>query len=234
MHSNTPQHQSLSHLVGLRGLETNSDGALSALDHMRSNPAVTSLFVGDCSQLTDVVGFHGTSIQALRKVVETGSLLGHSCEKGDFPQGTLYFFDAQYETSLVNSRLWSCRTARRHQMLESLNIPIQQASSFHERCAVDVFWTDLDYVELDEELIKHNPCTQSLMELGFTLDQIVNAAYSSVNAQGVVFALHSAVNSNFDLYGGDEDDEVEFIAPGGLDLRFLSGIEVPPYLRAEA
>jgi hypothetical protein len=194
---------------------------------------ISELVAKGYDDVDSTFGYHGTSIQALERLLIDGNLPPGG--RGGTSAGSLYFFPRT--TGSTGSDIWEAfpgaepnaigggtayanNIAQRDYFLTCLGLDLGTLENWRAADAV-LFWPEhIRDFESDER-------TKVLSKAGFKENEIFRLAKNArEEAKGVVLCLRKALLEEHQVYEGDPGEGDFYLQlPDGLPIEYLSGIE---------
>lgn len=183
------------------------------------------------------LGYHGTSLEAVMRIVESGKLEGglqiwHAhLEHGPKP-GDLYFFRrrayaADYpragdvlddEEAIKSAEIYAAMLGRAHRFLAYLELPfnVETIEEAHK-----IF---------DPSGIEPKHARQFFLDRGIDTARLRKAEHTAEHRKGIVLALHTNLLRSYTVLPTENTDpkwppDNKIHCPDGLSYRFLAGLE---------
>ncbi len=183
------------------------------------------------------LGYHGTSLEAVRRIVETGKLDGglqqwHAHLKHGPIPGDLYFFPRRAnatshpregdvsddEEAIGSAETYAAMLGRAHHFLAYLELPFNVET-------VEEAHSIFDHIEI---AAKH--ARQFFLDRGIDAARIRKAERAAEHRQGIVLALHTDLLQSYTVLPTENTDpqwppDSKIHCPDGLSYRLLAGLE---------
>lgn len=185
------------------------------------------------------VGFHGTSIHAVKHLIGKGTLPGGMIEapNQEYVHGDLFFYPLNPHTSpsarqkaIEDTAPYAAVVAQRHAFINLLGLDFSQkehhawANAFTAERSLD--WDDSWVNKQFENFVAFRlGKARSTDALSALKKEIQAAARNASEWKGFVLALDPSVQRDFEIKPGDPGEGDRCIScPEGLSLSYLSGI----------
>jgi|GEM_PF-3126626 len=172
----------------------------------------------------DIIGYHGASLEVIKDIVKSGKLKGvvSFSPKMKVQERTLSIYkkDAEFsdktfvkhhgkDEALNQVVTYATTISLRHQVLQAAGLPLD------DKHYLDV----INDEELQMEMVKNGLINKNI------LHEILTRYF---NTSGVVIGIHKDALADFTYYEGnlvDEENEIQFLCPEGIDIKYIVGIE---------
>lgn len=211
------------------------------------------LFAAGLDNEADTVGYHGTSIEAVKILIETGSLPPSSCTnipQGEYPGNRIYFFPVAEKWKRSGFAEQANRCLHPLEGAELYAHSIAQEASFMAQLGLDYTNRSLNN-ECSKLLFVMNDNRKSIQRnlpgilqgddydlreiykritsMGRSEDDIRNAYTIASARKGVVLGIGKTIrrpSKKLTLAEGDKNmDDLSIICPQGLSIKHITGIE---------
>ena len=176
-----------------------------------------------------IVGWHGTSIEALELTLLQGRLPGSAVPHGAVPPGQIYFYSkspADFQSAPNLEQAGGKAGAMRY-------------ATGNAQAAFAIKAMGLDFRNprnhtLVREVLEHasgfdphgDQAIATLNSLGITRDQAFAHAHAAFERQGILLALSAEIYYQCEVTDGDAGcNDSRIVAPKGLPLACIAGIE---------
>jgi len=188
-------------------------------------------FEAGLDDIENIIGFQGTSLEAIESLVETGRMPGYTGVDNEFMQkGDLHFYPVKSkfeehslaETFLDDDKgietasLYADSIAGEHFLLKKLGIDIGD-----ERYKEDARTLASDfYAPEREEIYKR------FIEDGFDKKILDSAIKGAKKRKGVIISLSDKILKKYSPSPGDKNEgDLKINFPDGFDYSYISGLE---------
>lgn len=184
---------------------------------------------------SDIIGYHGTSLEAVKILTATGILPGRKYDHKvlkEIKKGFLYFYPLesfvppagpiefhQGYDPFDGAASYAIDRSREHRFLDSLDLEIGDDKNF-----------ELSYLAENGNYPPRNWETElyfdELLKMGFTQPQILTAVRRAYQRRGVVLGISSEVTNYFSILPDPDDGGLAQVidTQNGLPKRFIKSL----------
>jgi hypothetical protein len=190
----------------------------------------------------DVIGYHGTSLEAVKQAIKTGRFVGADPVHKLSEKGDLFFVpvvgripggwfkrtvnpDNEEDMEFGMAKDYAENTAQIHFVMSELGIPLSNKKA--EQYVYEIIFHTENKTGIDLRTIRfpeQNKIRAFLDRYGE--ERLRDLAEKSLQRKGVLLTIHASVLHRYGLGVGDAGGDARIVpGPRGLDLRYISGIK---------
>jgi hypothetical protein len=164
----------------------------------------------------DILGFHGTSVEAVTKLYETGKLPNTGISPGRFS------LLSPCHTNEIDWEWYAQQIAVRHFLANELPFEISHQHIVAAQGLVDV---DLVQFRLGEHMRFYNEFMEMAKKYNLSKNDIMDlVAKGYLERRGCLLTMSNKMEKDF-MRNVEYDSEISFITPGGVGIEYVTGIQ---------